>query len=282
MTIRRMWIGTLAAIALAATGCTQTDSGEDTAALSADHEMHGRPGPDLLLQAALHHLDLTAEQRAAIESAARAIGPGAGIDHAMLAEVAAGVRAGRLDEAKLLATLDAASPRADRTAALAQALDTLHATLTADQRRALVDQIAKHMEEHAQAHGAKRAGADPMVEHLLTGLELTSDQRASIDAIVANAAKESDQSHSSSMEAVHADLAARLQSFESDRFDAGAFAGAVAASPIDLHAHVQRALHVLGAVLPVLTPVQREALAARIEAMPMHEMPMHEMPMHEH
>ena len=270
MTIRRTLFATLAVLALAATGCTQTDPGEDSAALAADHESHGPPGADLLLQAALHHLDLTAEQRAAIESAAHGLGHEAVIDRAMLADVAAGVRAGRLDEVRLLAKLDAASPRVDRTAALAQALDTLHATLTADQRRALVDQIAKHMEEHAQEHGARHGGPDAMLEHLLGGIELTGDQRASIDAIVANASKESDQSLSSaSMEAVHKDLAARLQSFASDRFDAAGFAGAMAASPLDLHTHVQRALHVLGQILPVLTPAQREALATRIESMAM-------------
>jgi hypothetical protein len=199
----------------------------------------------------------------------------------MLVEVAAGVRAGHLDEAKLLAKLDAAAPVADRTAALAKALDTLHATLTAEQRRTLVDAIAKHMQDHAQ-HAAMHAGADPMVEHLMSGLELTSDQRASIDAIVATATKESEQSLSSAsggsaaaagggMEAVHADLAARLQTFAGDRFDAGGFAGAMTAAPMDLRTHVQRALHVLGSVLPVLSPAQREQLAARIESMPMHE-----------
>jgi Spy/CpxP family protein refolding chaperone len=264
MTIRRMWIGTIAALALAATGCAQTDTQDDSAALSGAHEMHGPPGPQLLLSAALQHLDLTAEQRTAIENAQHAIAPGAAVHQAMLADVAAGVRAGHLDEAALLAKLDGGGT--DMTTSVAKALDTLHATLTAEQRRALVDLITKHMDEHKMAHAAQHAGPDAMIEHLLSGLDLSSDQRATIDAIVA---KPGSEPAAASADSVHAELAAHLQAFAADRFDSAAFA-ATCPSSSAMHDHVQAAIHTLGEILPVLTPAQREALAARIEAMSMH------------
>jgi Spy/CpxP family protein refolding chaperone len=261
MTIRRMWIGTIAALALAATGCAQTDTQDDSAALTSAHEMHGPPGPQLLLSAALEHLDLTAEQRTAIENALHAVAPGAAVHKAMLADVAAGVRAGHLDEAALLAKLDGA----DITTSVAKALDTLHATLTAEQRRALVDLIAKHMDEHA--HAAQHGGHDAMIEHLLSGLDLSSDQRASIDAIVA---KQGSEPAAANVDSIHAQLAAHLQEFAGDRFDSAALAAACPSGSA-MHDHVQRAIHTLGEILPVLTPAQRETLATRIEAMPMHD-----------
>jgi hypothetical protein len=262
MTIRSMWIGTIAALALAAGGCAQPDTQDDSAALSGEHEMHGPPGPQLLLSAALDHLDLTAEQRTTIETAEHAIAPGAAVHKAMLADVAAGVRAGHLDEAALLAKLDGA----DRSASVAKALDTLHTTLTAEQRHALVDLISKHMEEHKMAHAAQHAGPDAMIEHLLAGLDLSSDQRASIDAIVAKQGSDA----AASADAVHAALAAHLQAFAGDHFDGAELAAAASASGSAMHDHVQAAIHTLGQILPVLTQAQRETLATRIEAMSMH------------
>ena len=190
-------------------GCAGTD---DT-----DHTMHGPPSPDMMLQGALHHLDLTDAQRAAIEAAAHAVPPAPAMDPA---EAVAGIRAGKLDEAALLAHAGG-----DRTAALATALATLHATLTPEQRRALVDAAGQHLSAH---HG-----------DMLAMLDLTPAQRVAIDKI-------------------HPDLHAQLEAFASDRFDAAAFV-----APMTMQAHV----HALAAILPILEPAQRDALAAAIETM---------------
>jgi hypothetical protein len=254
MTIK--WsIRTVAALVLVA-GCTATDSTgsaqqTDTVGPSA-REMHAAPGPEVLLFAALHHLDLRPEQRSAIEQAMQAIGPRHSTD--LFVEVAAGVRAGKLDENRVLATLD--SGAVDRRAAVTSALETLHATLAADQRRALVDAIGKHVDDHAIAHGPMMAGAG-VPEHLVAALNLSSDQRASIDRILATG-----NAPSTPQEAFHAALSTRLQAFAADRFDASAFA----TPPKEMRDHIQRTLHAIAAILPELDATQRETLAKMIEA----------------
>jgi Spy/CpxP family protein refolding chaperone len=289
MTIRSRWgVATVLAIALgaaASVGCTQTVAASGPSdpspgavqqaqadnAGSAAHEMHGPPGPEMLLFAALHHLDLKPEQRTAVENAVHGLAPRTPPDRSAFVEVAAGVRAGKLDEAAVLAKLDAAGPPADRTASLAGALDTLHATLTPEQRRALVDLIAKHIDEHGAAQGTASGPHSPL-QPLLADLNLTSDQRASIDRILAAPAFGEDPATMSvHVQAFHAELRARLQTFASDRFDAAAFvAPSKDMPPMAMRDHVQRTLHALAAVLPVLDPAQREALATKIEAGPMH------------
>jgi hypothetical protein len=97
---------------------------------------------------------------------------------------------------------------------------------------------------------------------VLSRLNLTSDQRVSIDRIVA--AQPADE-HSAAM---HAGLRARLESFATDQFDAAAFAAPFPATTMGMRDHIERTLHMLAAILPVLDQTQREALAAVIEAGP--------------
>jgi hypothetical protein len=285
-TIPFTWgLGTVAAIALGAVagvGCTATTASgpidpspaaaQQTQAESSGsakaHEGHGPTGPDMLLFAAMRHLELTPEQRTTIENAAHTIPPSAPMDGGLFAGIAAGVRAGKLDEAALLAKLDAARPPADRDASLSSAIDTLHATLSAEQRRALVNMIAKHIDEHDQAKSTATASQSPL-DHLLSGLNLTGEQRASIDRILGSqgSAAEDPAAMSARIQAFHADLRVRLETFAADRFDAAAFvASSKAVAPMGMREHVQRTIHGLAAVLPVLDASQRESLATTLEA----------------
>ena len=260
------------AVALVASaGCAQSPSSSGqpapaSAASVSPHEMHGPPGPDRLLLVALNRLDLTADQRTKIEAAAHTIAP-AMPDRHLFAEVAAAVRAGKIDEAHVLASLDAAGSPADRSASVVAAIDTLHATLTATQRRALVDMIAQHIDEHEAA-----TAPDHKLEHILGKLNLRDDQRASIDKIVAaQLGGDGDADIHARMAAFHSGLRAKLDTFADDRFDAAAFAQSFAGAPTGMRDHIQHTLHALAAILPVLDATQRETLATVIEAGPPHE-----------
>ena len=95
--------------------------------------------------AALHDLDLTAAQKTTIQAAMDKLAPPARgergpRDGAAFTALSAGVRAGKIDTAAVLASLGAPDhgPGA-RGAEIATALQTLHDTLTKEQRRALVD-----------------------------------------------------------------------------------------------------------------------------------------------
>jgi hypothetical protein len=274
-------LGTVAAIALgavASVGCTATTASGpvdpspaaaqqtqvESSGSSNAHENHGAPGPEMLLFASLRHLELTPEQRTTIENAAHTIPPRAAMDGSFFADVAAGVRAGKLDEAALLAKLDAARPPAGRDASVASAIDTLHATLSAEQRRSLVNLIAKHIDEHDQAKATAATPQSPL-DHLLSGLNLSGEQRASVDRILSSQGDPA--AMSARIQAFHADLRVRLETFEADRFDAAAFVtSSKAVAPMGMREHVEHMIHGLATILPILDPSQRESLAAMVEA----------------
>jgi Spy/CpxP family protein refolding chaperone len=245
-----------AAFALAAaTGCAQSQSQDPpTTASAADEATHGPPGPEMVVGVALHELELTPDQRATLKDALHAGAPAMAAHATIKADVAAGVRAGQLDEAKIRAELDANVPEA----ALPQMFATLHDTLTPDQRRAFVDILDKKID----AHEATPAHADHLLGHLLGGLDLTKDQHARIDPILA-----AQQASAPDMQAFHTALRAKLQTFAADRFDAAAFAKDL--PPVGMRAHVESTIHTLAAILPLLEPAQRDKLATMIELMPM-------------
>jgi Spy/CpxP family protein refolding chaperone len=265
MTTRRTL--TMSLLALAATGllgCTQTSAApepSETASAHADamHQMHGPPGPEMLLVAALHHLEVTPAQRAAIASALQSIPPV--IDRAMFAEVAAAVRAANLDPTAVLAQIKGAAAKPERDAALASALDTLHSTLTAEQRRGLVDAVNEHFEEH----GAMPAHEAGMMQHLAAaGVTLTAAQRDAVAKMVA-AQPSSSEETKAQMEAFHHDLQARLETFAGATFDATAFVAFAHGMAAMQMAHISHMVDGVARLLPMLDATQREAVAQMIE-----------------
>ena len=270
--------------ARAQTAALAASTGEASAARGPAHGPH--PGPDFLLVAALHEpINLTDAQKTTLESALTASRPAAppAFDRTRASALAAAIRAGSVDATALEAPGD--DGMAARQAASAQALTTLHATLTAGQRRALVDAVSKRSAER----GAKTDGAEgprhpmdhargdhgPMgpVGHMVEGLDLTTAQedaiRAKLDAQRPSPPTEADRTAMKAQhEAMRAAMDAKLQTFASDTFDATAFvtppAGAVK-GPGDRASHFARELAI---VTSVLDAAQREKLAARIEAGP--------------
>lgn len=108
--------------------------------------MHGR-GPGMLLGAALHELDLTDAQKTTIQGELDALKADGGpkVDHeAARKAVAEAVRSGKVDEAALLAQF--AKPQIDTTR-VAKAIGVLHDTLSAAQRKELVEKVSARMDK---------------------------------------------------------------------------------------------------------------------------------------
>ena len=240
-------------------------------------------GPDFLLMAALHEpIDLTAEQKTAIEGALEASKPAGppAFDKTRVSALAAGIRAGKIDVTTVKAPPPSDDAKAARQAASAKALATLHATLTPVQRRALVDAVAKHAADHGSRPPMDHAGGPPPggmgpMGGMLEGLDLTTAQRDSIRAkLEAQRPAQPSEAERAAMkqqhEAFRAAMTAKLQTFASDGFDATAFvtppAGALKGpGPAE---HADRFAKDLAIVTSVLDAAQREKLAARIEAGP--------------
>ena len=110
---------------------------------------------------------------------------------------------------------------------------------------------------------------------MLAGLDLTQEQKDAIKAKLdaqrpAAPTAEQREAMKTKMESMRTEMKAKLESFKSDKFDATAFV----TPPKDL-ARPEMAGHPknpLADIVPLLTPAQRESLAARIEKGPaMHE-----------
>ncbi|EYF01306.1 Hypothetical protein CAP_8460 [Chondromyces apiculatus DSM 436] len=242
---------------------------------------------------ALHELDLTDAQESAIEGALETLRAGMKGERpegrAPFAVLAAGVRAGKVDVAAVVAK--AGTPGAGfeaHRAAVANALQTLHATLTKEQRRALVDTLAARAEAHGP-HGkgagkqGERAGGPPPggpLGHLLGRLDLDEDQQEAIARVLeadtpAPPSAADHEAMKQHVEAMRVEMRARLESFAADTFDARTFlappAGDKAPGGAGVHgpaAHLERMAKTLAAVVPLLEPEQREALAKDLEQGP--------------
>jgi Spy/CpxP family protein refolding chaperone len=245
----------------------------------------GPGGPDHLLMAALHELDLTAAQKTTIQSAMDKLAPRGPKDRgprdpAAFTALSDGVRAGKIDTAAVLAKVGADHGPEDRGAAVAAALDTLHATLTPVQRRALVDSISKRMAEHGPPPGASRPDKGERdhggpeggpLGHLLSGLSLTDAQRTSLASALAaqRPAAVDREAMKKQFEARGAGMRARLESFAADSFDAKAFVAPPADAPqVGMMHPLARMVNELAVVVPLLQPAQRETLAALLEKGP--------------
>lgn len=264
----------------------------------------GPRGPEHLLRAALHELDLSDAQEATIEGALEGLRDGAKErpkDGAIFGALAEGVRAGKIDRAAIEAKLpDAGRAVEERRARVAGALSTLHATLTKEQRRQLVDRIAAKMDEREERgprggehHRGPRGGEQDgerhrgprgdrggmggpgmrggPLGHLLAGLDLRDEQRAQIDKAL-EGARPSDADRVGRKEdhaARRAEMRARLETFAADRFDASAFLPQPpAGEKMGPRAHLDRMVGALAAIVPILDEAQRNALAERIEKGP--------------
>jgi Spy/CpxP family protein refolding chaperone len=287
-------------VAPAELGATPGAAAKDRTPEHARGEFHGHArGPAWLLGAALHELDLTDAQKAAIKGEMDALNESVterGDDHAAERKALAdAVRSGKVDEAAFAKPL--AREPVDQ-ARLAKALATLHDTLDANQRKQLVDAVLAKMENHGDHEGKRgdhegkrgdhegkrgdhegKRGPDgesdrgmhgPM-GHLLQGIDLTDAQREGVRAAFEKMApSEADRTAMKAQhEAGRKAMSDRLATFANDRFDASAFvampAGAAMGGP---EAEVGRMVKMLAVVTPILDETQRAELAKRLEEGP--------------
>ncbi len=248
----------------------------------------GRPhGGHEFIGAALRALELTDAQRKTIEGALASLDDTHEADRkAFHKALADGVRAGKIDEAAASAKLgDVEKVASERRAAVAKALGTLHATLTPEQRAALVAHVeermakhgpegGKHMRHHGPEDGAKHG---PRGEHgpmgtFLRGLDLREEQRTqSHAALEASRPAKPEGMDREAFAKKHEEKRARakaaLEAFRGDKLDAEALLPPKDARP-PMGAHLGHMVKALSAIVPVLDDAQRSALAQRIEEGP--------------
>ena len=259
---------------------------------------HG--GPDFLIGAALHEpIQLTAEQKTTIEGLAAQTKPKAppSPDKQRLAALAAGIRKGTIDAATIQAQGgDEDVARKERLTASANALATLHKTLNAQQRAALVDAITSRQakappgehgertkrgdgrdggEGHRGPHAGHGGGHGGPMFGLLEDLNLTKEQQESIRTkLAADKPTDADrEGMKARFETMKKERDAKLQTFKGDAFDAASFVAPPADAqkggpPSAPSSHGARMAKDLQVIVSVLDAAQREKLAQKIEQGP--------------
>ena len=220
---------------------------------------HGRHGG--LLQAALKLDSLTAEQRASIEQlvAQRQAAdlPVRQADAQVLTVLAQQVQSAAIDPQGLAPSLGAEQSAADAEAAVERdALGKLHSILSAAQRGQLVDRLAAHAAREGE-HERTRAGEAGEEKHdrFGRGLDLTAEQKTEIRAklVAGHPAAASPKGERVKM----------LEAFRGDTFDATSFVVA--------HGRGERMEKLAAAMVPVLTPAQRDTFATHLRERAAHE-----------
>ncbi|MCL2777876.1 MAG: Spy/CpxP family protein refolding chaperone [Polyangiaceae bacterium] len=190
-------------------------------------------------------------------------------------ELADGVKAGKIDTSKLAANYTAIETgvHAQREKE-ATALNSLHSTLDATQRKAVVAAVRAKQQEGMEKH--QDAGAPDMakkteamnkqrLERMTKELDLDAAQQKKVEAILTkeSSGKNGPQDMMAEMKKSNDEV---LSAFEKDTFDATklesfAQAGKKARAPAEREAQFYSQL------LAVLTPVQRDKMAANMTRM---------------
>ena len=215
-------------------------------------------------------LDLKDEQTATVEKLDSQLDEGDDAKNAideLHQDVIAGVKAGKVDTAKLEPRLAAIQKliqaRLDKEAVV---LNALYAVLEPPQRATVIADIRAQERERDDRFGKRDAGAESVadrnkrrLDRLTKELDLDASQQPKVQAALAALPAPTD---------VHAQwrkqLDALLTAFEGDAFDAkklDAFKPAEAKARIGIDREVQ----LLAQLVPILKPEQRDVFAARLE-----------------
>jgi Spy/CpxP family protein refolding chaperone len=236
-----------------------------------DYHRHHHGGLTSFISMAVDTLGLDEAKRASVEkiqSDLRAkTAPAREAENEVLAAIADGVAAGKLDTAKINAAVEKhAAASTGLHEATADALTQLHDALTPAERAALVDKVKAHWDVWHKVNVEEKAGnKDEKAGHLakLTKLlSLTPDQ---VDKISAALAPETPVTPKTDPKAEDAHLQSFATAFLADKFDAKSLASSATASAGHVARHGGgRLVRFYAAVTPVLTPEQRTTLAAEI------------------
>jgi Spy/CpxP family protein refolding chaperone len=250
---------------------TQADE-QAASDVSEHHRHHHHGGVAMFIAMSLDTLGVTPEQRTAVDKIEADLfarmEPARAAEQAVLETLADGIAAGAIDSAKVNAALaQLASASAGIHDASTDALNQLHATLTPEQRGALVDKVEAHwaLWQQANADEVDVTPSAPTGGHLraLTAdLALTPDQVAKIKANLTAAAKDSPVKPDP--QKVEAHLQAFGAAFRSDSFDAKSLSTGGAANAHLASWGATRVALMFESVTPVLTPDQRAKLAAQV------------------
>jgi len=236
-------------------------------------KLRGGRGPFMIFHLAMSELDLTTAQRTTLQGVVDGLHPAEG-EHAAPTEIfstlADGVRAGKIDQAALQAKVDALkSDHAQGPAKAAAAFQTLHDTLTAEQRTQLVASVRQRMDEREQKHASGEeehaAEGDKPVAPFLHGIDLSDAQRTRVEQALSDAGWTKAEGKAR-FEQMRTKLQSALDAFAGDKFDAAALLPTMAQGPTD---HLNKLVAALSAILPVLDDAQRAKLADNLAKGPM-------------
>lgn len=188
----------------------------------ASPEAKHTPGQHVFKQ--VYALDLRPEQRAAVSEAEQNLIADLTPHREALRQVvevlASGIESGRLDPSDAAAQKAAlAATVADVRAALATAMNSVHDTLDAGQRAALVAQLEEQHKAHAAAH-APVSGQHGPLGRLAMELGLSEEQKQTLRDAIQQGADEIFPDRKARREASEARVKALATAFVSDDFDA--------------------------------------------------------------
>lgn len=259
---------------------TQEDEQAAAQEVVEHHRHHHHGGVGQFVAMSLDTLGVTPEQQATIEkiqSTLRSkLQPARTADKKIIALLADGIAAGKIDKAKVdaaIAQLDATSGTVH--SATVEALDQLHTALNDAQRSALVDKVKAHWQVWQQANESATGATEPQehggrLDDLTRDLSLTPEQvekiRTDLHAAVVKAPEHLDP------DKVTSRLDAFGTAFESPTFEAKTLKGS------EFNPHLAswgatRMARFYEVATPVLTPDQRTKLADHLREHTTHEEP---------
>jgi hypothetical protein len=263
---------------------TEATDGQPAAAQEAQVAAPAQHGPGHRLFKQVQALDLRDAQRDAVTEAEQNLAADLGQHHAVFQQVAENmaraVESGRLDP-EVATTQQAAllAAAADMRDAVSNAINTVHDTLDADQRAALVARLrAQSWNEHGHADTAGYAGGDPQTPEaaaeaadkqdadmtkLAVQIGLTAEQKQALHETIRDTMEQMFPDRKARREAWEAKMKAVTDAFMTDDFDAADFelAGDAEKGIRQFNEAAQRVVDASG---KVLSSTQRYALAALI------------------
>lgn len=222
-----------------------------------------RAAEDLDLTSAQHETIAKLEPRLHADDSERAAG------EALRTDLAAGIRAGSIDRAKIAADQAALDKivLADREARVA-ALDGLHDALSPADRKAVASDVRVSdgaREPRRNPPDMDDAGASlwtgRRLQRLTLELDLDPSQQKDVAALLSKDGRPDSPPHREGRDAGKGHLDALLDAFEQDSFDAGALFRAIGDAGPATRGWVDHELAFLDRLLPILKPAQRDKLA---------------------
>jgi hypothetical protein len=268
----------LDAPAASAAEALATDGGSDAAPVDAAPPApvvhHARGIPGMFFRAAYELPELTDDEKAAIDKIEDPIkGSESSARHELNnfhLDLASGLKANRFDSAKLQADEAAyAKALAGRQDEQATALNSLHQSLTADQRKAVAESLKAAQASHDKPPApVSDAGASEWAAHRLERMKaqlvLDMDQQKEVAAVLAKNGPPSGSTLQAQHDAAKKQVDALIAAFEKDAFDAKKLDLSLAPGRKPT-AGLEAQVKYLTQLMPALTAGQRDRLAASIE-----------------